>query len=156
MRRAVRMLSGMLFATAISGLSWSCAGDQPSTTETVAADDKAPKVPDVPGGSGEGQEKAAGTGSAGAETAPATAPAAADRTPGTKGKGAKGGGTATNWKAGEATIDAELVNIRSTGAMTGSVVKKMKKGEKVTIKECKAGWCEIGEGQFVAGKMLKQ
>lgn len=159
-------LLGMALAVAVVG----CAGDDKPPQEPVAASEGAPKVPDNPGNSGEAKEKPAGEGQAKAAptAAPATeksqpnvadaakaAAAAKDKKDPKKAPAAGATGKSGNLKAGDATV-AEFVNVRSGAGMKSPVKRVAKTGDKVTIKECKAGWCQIGDGEWVAGRFLKQ
>ncbi len=135
-----------------------------------AADEKNPSIPDVPGDSGEAKEKPAGTGQAGSaeavppltETSQPNAEAAkkAPETSKDKTRTPKVDvGSAAEpiaIKSGEATVKTGLLNVRSGPGMKSPVTKSLKKGEKVTVKECKGRWCQIGENEYVGGRFLQQ
>ena len=177
LRSFVRMLVCAGLVTFVAA----CSGDDSGAQEPVKPDEKAAGVPDVPGGvSGEAKEKPAGTGAAGSgsEAAAAASEAAAAEIPpatemsqpnadAAKKAAASSKDTAKPMaaaephapitvKPGEASVKAQLLNVRSGGGMKSPVTRTLKKGEKVTVKDCKGSWCQIGDKEYVGGRFLQQ
>lgn len=117
-----------------------CTGGE-EAKEPVAADDKPPTIPDIPGDSGESAEKPAGTGQAGevAEKSQPNVEAARASQP----------------TAGEpGTVNSGALNVRSGPGMKYEVVRVLQKGEKVTLSDCGAVWCKIADGQYVSRRFI--
>ncbi len=124
-------LAGILLMSSMSACT---NGKSAGSSEVVAPDNDAIKVPDAPGVAGTTPDKIAGEGTA--------APQAALQSPDKKEK-----------LATTATTSSEL-NVRKGPGMSQEVVRILKKGEKVQILTCKSSWCQISEGEFVGEKFL--
>ncbi len=162
MRQITKWLLGTAFASMAVGLG-GCAEDQPPVQDPTAAGgtpasaEAASKLPDMPGGSGETKDKPAGQGQANpAVAAMPTAPDKGQPKVEVPIKAGKSAANAVNLKAGEASVEVPVLNVRGGVGTKNPVKRTLKKGEKVTIKECKAGWCQIGDGEWASGRFLKQ
>lgn len=129
-------------------LTWSCSGDEKAAEEPVAPAADA-KLPDSPGDAGQTAEKPAGEGQANADAPPP--PVEKSTSPAAEVKEAAPAPAA----AGEMTVNAGALNVRSGPGTKNGVVRVLKKGEKVSPASCDKGWCKLGEGEFVSKKYLK-
>lgn len=172
----LRSLLQVVVCAGVLSLVAACTGDggggASEPVKPAAADEKNPSIPDVPGGdSGESKEKPPGTGQAGsgeaappvteksqpnAEAAKKAAESSKDKARDAPKVDAAAGAAPITIKPGEATVKTELLNVRSGPGMKSPVTKSLKKGEKVTVKECKGRWCQIGENEYVGGRFLQQ
>jgi len=160
MRQNKNWMLRTALAGALAAATVGCAGDQPAAQEPASATtvEPVPGVPDMPGGSGEAKDKPAGTGQAGAPGATALEtvtekgkPSAADAA-----KAVAAPGAASKIKAGEATVAISQLNVRGGPGTKNPVKRTVKQGEKLIVKDCKSGWCQVGEAEWVAGRYLKQ
>lgn len=131
-------LSVVMF-TALVFLAGCTGGEE--AKEPVAPDNQPPTIPDIPGDSGESAEKPAGAGQAGEVSEKSQPNVEAARE--VQSAGAEAG-----------TVNSGALNVRSGPGMKFEVVKVLQKGETVSLTECGAVWCKIGEGQYVSKRFV--
>lgn len=141
----LKFLASML---ALSLIVVGCTGGNENTTEPVANDETPPPIPDMPGVSGESNAKPAGAGEAGSAELPATEKSQPNVV--------AAGITSKSGIAVPGAVKSGALNVRSGPGMKHGVVRVIQKGEKVTLSNCGAVWCQIGENEFVAKKFIAE